>query len=315
MSETFYEVLGVAPDASTSEIEAAYRERLKETHPDHSDAADAEEATKRVIEARDVLTDDAERERYDRLGHEAYVADDSSPVDRSGDGTAGGGSDVSDAAAAAREASERRESGPTNDRAGPYERRRRERKARERVDFGDAGSGTGRAGGRRSAAGAGSAAATGPGTSTGSDRGRSADAGTAYADSFWDQTGGAGGSGRGYEYATDRTLRQRLVPTGQSLTLLGLAFLLYPVMLFSALFPHFPLFVNAIVAICTLLLVGYLQSIPGVGTLVFGAWSLIATGAVVAFGVEVVSVVGVAALAGTWVPFGLSALTLWLLSP
>ncbi|WP_225334592.1 J domain-containing protein [Halomicrobium urmianum] len=314
MTETLYEVLGVPPDASTSEIEAAYRERLKETHPDHSDAADAEEATKRVIEARDVLTDEAERDRYDRLGHEAYVADDSSPVDRSGDGPADGRSDVSDAAAAARAASDRDASGPTNDRAGPYERRRRERKARERADFGDAGGSRdgGRGGGRRrSATGAGSGAATGSSTS---GRGRSADAGTAYADSFWDQTGGSGRT-RGYEYATDRTLRERLVPTGQSLTLLGLVFLLYPVMLVSALFPPFPLFVNAVVGICTVLLIGYLQSIPGVGTLVFGAWSLIATGAIVAFGVEVASVVGVAVLAGTWVPFGLSALTLWLLRP
>lgn len=314
MTETFYEVLGVSPDASTDEIEAAYRERLKETHPDHSDAADAEEATRRVIEARDVLTDEAERERYDRLGHEAYVADEASPVDRSGDEGASGGSDVSDAAAAAREATGGDGSGPTNDRAGPYERRRRERRARERVDFGDA-DGRGRGGGRRSAAGAGSGASTGSGPS---GQARSADAGTAYADSFWDQTGGGGGRNRGYsvgQHAADRTLQQRLVPTGQSLSLLGLAFLLYPLMLVSALFPPFPLFVNAVVGVCTVLLIGYLQSIPGVGVLVFGAWSLIATGAIVAFGVEVASVVGVAALAGTWVPFGLSALTLWLLRP
>ncbi|MEF8974479.1 MAG: DnaJ domain-containing protein, partial [Haloarcula sp.] len=91
MTETFYEVLGVPTDASTAAIEAAYRERLKETHPDVSDAADAGEATQRLIEARDVLTDEAERARYDRLGHDAYVAGERDTADD-------GGSDAAEAA-------------------------------------------------------------------------------------------------------------------------------------------------------------------------------------------------------------------------
>ncbi len=91
MTETFYEVLGVSTDASTAAIEAAYRERLKETHPDVSDAADAGEATQRLIEARDVLTDEDERARYDRVGHDAYVAGESDIAD-------GGGSDAAEAA-------------------------------------------------------------------------------------------------------------------------------------------------------------------------------------------------------------------------
>ena len=75
MTETFYDVLGVDPGATTSDIEDAYRERIKETHPDLNDDEDADEATQRVIEARNVLSDEEERERYDRLGHAAYVGD------------------------------------------------------------------------------------------------------------------------------------------------------------------------------------------------------------------------------------------------
>jgi DnaJ-class molecular chaperone with C-terminal Zn finger domain len=73
MREKYYERLGVPPDASTDEIAAAYRKQLKETHPDVSDASDASERTKRLIEAKNVLTDETERARYDRLGHDRYV--------------------------------------------------------------------------------------------------------------------------------------------------------------------------------------------------------------------------------------------------
>lgn len=73
MREKYYERLGVPPDASTGEIAAAYRKQLKKTHPDVSDASDAGERTKRLIEAKNVLTDETERARYDRLGHDRYV--------------------------------------------------------------------------------------------------------------------------------------------------------------------------------------------------------------------------------------------------
>ena len=74
MGTQYYDLLGVSPDASTAEIAAAYRERLKETHPDISDASDAGERTKRLIEAKEALTDETERARYDRLGHDRYVS-------------------------------------------------------------------------------------------------------------------------------------------------------------------------------------------------------------------------------------------------
>lgn len=74
MGQEYYERLGVSSDASADEIVAAYREQLKETHPDVNDASDAGERTKRLIKAKEVLTDEAERARYDRLGHDRYVS-------------------------------------------------------------------------------------------------------------------------------------------------------------------------------------------------------------------------------------------------
>ena len=73
MGETFYSLLGVSPDADTATIRAAYREKVKTHHPDVSDESDAAERFQRITEARDVLVDDADRKRYDRMGHDAYV--------------------------------------------------------------------------------------------------------------------------------------------------------------------------------------------------------------------------------------------------
>lgn len=75
MQETFYAALGVDPDADDATVRTAYREAVKEHHPDVSDDPGAEQRFKRLTTARDVLLDPDERARYDRIGHEAYVAD------------------------------------------------------------------------------------------------------------------------------------------------------------------------------------------------------------------------------------------------
>ncbi|MEF8888387.1 MAG: DnaJ domain-containing protein, partial [Haloarculaceae archaeon] len=87
MAETYYEVLGVGRDASTDQVMVAYRERLKETHPDVNDATDARRQTRRLIDARDVLADPAERARYDELGHETYLGREDGPAGAAGEGT------------------------------------------------------------------------------------------------------------------------------------------------------------------------------------------------------------------------------------
>jgi curved DNA-binding protein CbpA len=73
MGETFYAALGLDPGADEATIRAAYRERVKQFHPDVSDDPAAPREFKRLTTARDVLVDEQERATYDRLGHETYV--------------------------------------------------------------------------------------------------------------------------------------------------------------------------------------------------------------------------------------------------
>ena len=73
MTEDFYDVLGVSRDASTEEIEEAYREAVRKYHPDVSDDSDAEEKFKKAKTAKEVLTDEEKRKQYDQLGHERFV--------------------------------------------------------------------------------------------------------------------------------------------------------------------------------------------------------------------------------------------------
>lgn len=66
MSDSYYDCLGVEPDASEAEIEAAYREVVKQIHPDKSDSSDTKDQFMRVQEARAVLMDPIKRAQYDQ---------------------------------------------------------------------------------------------------------------------------------------------------------------------------------------------------------------------------------------------------------
>jgi curved DNA-binding protein len=64
----YYEVMGVARDASQGEIKRTYRKLARKYHPDVSKEADAEERFKSLGEAYEVLKDPEKRAAYDQLG-------------------------------------------------------------------------------------------------------------------------------------------------------------------------------------------------------------------------------------------------------
>ncbi|HVC49245.1 MAG TPA: molecular chaperone DnaJ [Burkholderiales bacterium] len=66
----YYEILGLARDASEDEIKKAYRKLAMKHHPDRNpDNPQAEEAFKDVKEAYEVLSDASRRATYDQFGH------------------------------------------------------------------------------------------------------------------------------------------------------------------------------------------------------------------------------------------------------
>ena len=65
----YYELLGLSRNASESEIKKAFRGLARELHPDVSDAPDAQERFREVVEAYEVLSKSETRELYDRYGH------------------------------------------------------------------------------------------------------------------------------------------------------------------------------------------------------------------------------------------------------
>jgi len=66
----YYEVLGVAKNASDDDIKKAYRKLAMKYHPDRNpDNKDAEEKFKEAKEAYEMLSDASKREAYDRYGH------------------------------------------------------------------------------------------------------------------------------------------------------------------------------------------------------------------------------------------------------
>ena len=73
MKEDYYDILGVAKGASTSEIKKAYRKKAIAFHPDKNPGDKTAEANfKKAAEAYEVLSDPQKKSQYDQYGHAAF---------------------------------------------------------------------------------------------------------------------------------------------------------------------------------------------------------------------------------------------------
>jgi len=345
MAENYYDLLGVSEDASTADIEDAYREEIKQVHPDVSDDVDASERTKRLNKAKRVLTDDDERARYDEVGHEAYTSGGPVTADDGSSGTSpssGGGR----RSTAGSNGAGRYSGGSTGGSYGRGSRARGSETTSGRANQAGSGSAAGsayRSGsvsgsgdrwpGRKNRRGSGqgrSVGSTGP-TWQSAGVGEASASNAAGADGPSARRQAAAGTTDGpnadwswnaWEQTRSWAVRQsdtdgpgfhplQLVPTQGSFLLFLSTFFLYPFFVTSALFPPFPLVARALVAVCTLLMFAYLLSVPETAVAVFGLWGVLAPVALVLLpGVGLFSLAGVVVLSVTWVPLAISVLTL-----
>lgn len=302
MEKSYYDLLGVSEDASTSDIERAYREKLKETHPDVSDEDDASERTKGLIEAKETLTDPDERDRYDRLGHENYVSVESATAtDATSDSTTDSGpsstTGTGGSSTAGNVGTDQDGSDWTASSAGSTS--------------GTSTSSSGTNGGSWAKANGSGGQASTKGTTTGAAWNTRAQT-TSQKDSSEAGTDRAWNRQRAYQVERgDDALRfGRVLSSQRALVLLGSTFVVYPVLLFGALDETFPLPVNLTVAMCVVLVVAFLQTFPEVGIVMFGAWTLLLP--IMLFGLigaDPLAFRSLASLTAVAFPFGLSILT------
>src|ERR1700677_5315975 len=75
----YYKVMGVARDATETQIKQAYRKLARKYHPDVSKEKDAEARFKEVGEAYEVLKSPEKRAAYDQLGQNHSAGEDFRP--------------------------------------------------------------------------------------------------------------------------------------------------------------------------------------------------------------------------------------------
>ena len=67
MLKSYYEILGISPQASKNEIKSQYKKLVKMYHPDVNSSLEAEEIFKEINKAAQILLDDEKRKNYDIL--------------------------------------------------------------------------------------------------------------------------------------------------------------------------------------------------------------------------------------------------------
>ncbi len=68
----YYDVLGVARDATPEDFKKAFRKQALKFHPDRNKEADASDRFKEVNEAYQVLSDPQRKAQYDQFGHAGF---------------------------------------------------------------------------------------------------------------------------------------------------------------------------------------------------------------------------------------------------
>lgn len=304
MTETFYDVLEVGEDATQEAITDAYRQKVKEYHPDVSEKDDAADVFKRVVQAEEVLGDEEERGRYDRLGHDAYMrrveggnaaSNEQSPWttgdrrEQSHDVGFGGVDAQGTASDGGVDAATSRTSGAGTSTAG---------------GVGDAESsmGFGRAASRQSSAGW--SEDTDSYNRWGDDsyaEGGIGEDDATYAVHDWDEE----------EAGPDAVTFQ----INQQFIIFAIAlFFLYPMTAYLTLSPTFHPVVNVVGALFALLMVGFSLTVPKLSLISFGAWSVFGPFLALTF-VEWGPWVETLALLFCWVPFGYAAVVAYFTRP
>ncbi|WP_254862582.1 DnaJ domain-containing protein [Halovivax gelatinilyticus] len=333
MGETFYDVLGIGREAASDEIDAAYRERVLETHPDRNDAPDAADAFKRVCDAHAVLGDPIERARYDRIGHDSYCRSNSAVSGTTPSADSASAHDVrTDVDQSGRTNDSERKAGERTEREGATSTNRRRRDgAHHHRQGGPSHHARHRARRQRRMRSEGwweSRERASDRTRESTDRGRSTRSNgfEPFASGSTEHSGRTVESDRSDDRSSDFTVHSwtdevDLASEHRTLdpaTLLGISCvaLLYPLFVFATVAPVFPLGVNAIVGLCTIVLVGYLLTFPRVALVAFGTWAVLAPAWLALYGpISPISGLGLVVLGAFWTPLGYAIAVSWALKP
>lgn len=70
--KSYYEILGVSSNADNLTIKKAYRQLVKQYHPDIYKGEDRDTKFQEIQKAYDVLSDENKRASYDQNGHQNY---------------------------------------------------------------------------------------------------------------------------------------------------------------------------------------------------------------------------------------------------